>query len=350
MRLLVFVAGLLLTQVCHADDAYLETLPSPETVLASVTGDGEVDLAVRQVVALQAFDFLISEKRPGGVFSHYSDAEQEKRLEYMNLAWELIEIHTAKYPAFEAAHGRLRMDNDYLLSVIREHVPDEVPYMEAGIERVNEVRARHSAEERWGFSVDSLKMRWNDFVDAAVGSIPLLIFVAVTVVVVIVSWSSTRLKTFSGRLKRYGSGRKDSRYGITRRSFIEIGDRVIKRVMCTEIVDSNLDVGTEMELYIGRLFHGRFLYAVRREDGRLFKMGFSQILLSAAIKTFLLLITTQLLLDVWMPFGEDSQGEDIPLKVSFVWTVIAGYYGMRSVRAIMNYISIKQSYGVQADD
>ena len=136
------------------------------------------------------------------------------------------------------------------------------------------------------------------------------------------------MEKYTGELKRLGAGRTDKRYGHSRYAVIEIGNSVITKVNANEIISTYLDIGENMELYIGRLFGQKYVYAVRYSDGRLFKIGKGSFIGSVAIKAGILICG--------LPMVLLSKG-----YLLLPWGAVAAYLGYRSVKAIMDYRSIR---------
>ncbi len=98
------------------------------------------------------------------------------------------------------------------------------------------------------------------------------------------------MKKYSGELQLVGEGRKEMQYGVSGYSVLEIGKDILKNVHATELVSTYLQTGEELELYIGPLFFSKYIYALRRSDGRLIKMGVGLFILSLVIKMVFALV------------------------------------------------------------
>lgn len=136
------------------------------------------------------------------------------------------------------------------------------------------------------------------------------------------------MKKYSGELRLVGEGRKEMQYGVSGYSVLEIGNDILKNVHATEMVSTYLQPGEELELYIGPLFFSKYIYALRRSDGRLIKMGIGFFILSLVIK----MVAAFFLIG----FATAAEG---------IWTLIlaaAGVYLLfRSARALYGYIPLK---------
>jgi hypothetical protein len=138
------------------------------------------------------------------------------------------------------------------------------------------------------------------------------------------------MKKYVGELKLVGFGTIDHRYMITKYSVIEVGDNILKKILANQLISSFLNPGNVKEIYIGPLFFMNYIYALRKEDGQLIKMGIKPFIISLGIKLLFLFLGC---LGVW--FVPESY-------IGYVMVIFSAFLLYRSFQAITKYVSLEQ--------
>lgn len=131
------------------------------------------------------------------------------------------------------------------------------------------------------------------------------------------------LKTYEGVLERLGTGEFAQTGTAKRYDVIVVGGQDIRNVATGGYVNSFLDVGKQVTLYVGRLFFMKYIYAVRTEHG-LKKMPTSWFIGSAAAR---LVLTFAFLM-----FGSLFGGVGTLIMLGLI-----GYMWYRFVQSLLSY-------------
>lgn len=134
------------------------------------------------------------------------------------------------------------------------------------------------------------------------------------------------LKKYEGVLERLGTGEFAQTGTAKRYDVIVVGGQDIRNVATGGYVNSFLDVGKQVTLYVGRLFFMKYIYAVRTEQG-LKKMPTSWFIGSAVAR---LVLTFSLLMF----------GSVLPSPGGLIMLGLVAYMWFRFVQSFMDYNSI----------
>ncbi len=134
------------------------------------------------------------------------------------------------------------------------------------------------------------------------------------------------LKKYEGVLERLGTGEFANNSTAKRYDVVVVGGQDIRNVAVGGYVNSFLDVGKHVTLFVGRMYFMKYIYAARTEQG-LKKMPWSWLVGSAAVRlafTFILL----------------TFGGLLPSPGGLIMLAVVAYMWFRFVQSLMDYSSI----------
>lgn len=332
------VVFLLLVSLAFASPAHAQSteivnsLPNPSALANSITDPDEDTQTAKRLAALDAMGDILQNTRQGGRYvGRPSPAANEKGALYSAVRKEIFDAHREKlkdnldaWKAFYHLSLRYERDAQYKLSVIEQHVPSQLAFMK-NVYAQDEAYLKNKSKQ---FN----DARFAEYFDAHGNTIVLAIIFVLGSLLIFIATRTTGVKKYSGTVSLVGEGVSENKYGITRRSVVEIGDHVLKNIHTTMIISSYLKAGEEMDLYIAPLWHARFVYAIKREGRPIVKMGMGQLFTSLLAKCLAVG-------PFWLiKLNEDDREYGLG---SIIFGVLALYLFFRSFKAFYNYYSIK---------